>query len=312
MRNILIGNGLSISISNDFSYTSLREKVTNNSSPAVDRLFKKLDTVDFEHLLRKVRDARDVMEAITDGQVIVSQAISEEIRSKLIEAIQSMNPRGPLDHGLDPQLLNTALKKYNSIFTTNYDIYLYWGRKGENSFNIIDFFFNDGYFDRTVVDTRDRDAIYFLHGALFLFEDQNKVKKISKGVHPTLNEAIQEKISSENSYPLFISEGSPEEKLASIKSNEYLSFCYDNLRSMSGDLDIYGHSLNPDVDGHIVNAIKEANLENIRFYQYNLGEMSTGEIRHLNSELNSKLEQDIELLDSSEHDLCKWSIFEGF
>ena len=312
MNNLLIGNGLSISISSDFSYSSLREKVTRESSPAVDRLFKKLNTVDFEHLLRKVKDARDVMEAITDGQIIVSQSISDEIRSKLIEAIQSMNPRGPFEHGLDPQQLNKALKKYNNTFTTNYDIYLYWARRGNESFNIIDFFFENGFFDRTNVDKRDRDAIYFLHGALFLFEEDNRVKKISKGTHTTLNEAIQERISNENGYPLIITEGSPEEKLSNIKSNEYLSFCYDELRSITGSLDIYGHSLNPDIDGHIINAIKETNLDNIRFFQYKLNNMGNGERNHLNATINSILEKEVELIDSSEHDLCKWSIFEGF
>ena len=308
MKNLLIGNGLSISISSNFSYSSLREKVTRESSPAVDRLFKKLDTVDFEHLLVKVKDARDVMEAITDGQVIVSQSISDEIRLKLIEAIQSMNPRAPLDHGLDPQQLNKALSKYNNTFTTNYDIYLYWARKDKEIFNIIDFFFDNGCFDRTNIDKRDRNCIYFLHGALFIFEINNKVKKISKGQFSTLNEAIQNKINNDNDYPLFISEGSPEEKLSNIRSNEYLSFCYDELRSASGELDIYGHSLSPEVDGHIIEAIKQAKLEKIRFYQYNFNQMSNSEKNHLNTTINSKLGTVVKLYDSSEHDLSKWSI----
>jgi hypothetical protein len=138
MRNILIGNGLSVSISKSFSYSSLRERVSGNLSPAVDRLFNKLGTDDFERLLRKIQDARDVIEAITDGQVIVSQNISEEIKSKLIEAIRIMNPKGPMDHALDPQALNSALTNYNQIFTTNYDVYLYWARMGTDGFNIID------------------------------------------------------------------------------------------------------------------------------------------------------------------------------
>lgn len=312
-KNLLIGNGLSISISEDFSYKSLREKVTGETSPAVDRLFKKLNTVDFEHLLGKVKDARDVMEAITDGQVIVSSSISEEIRQIFIEAIRSMSPIGPWDHGLDPQLLNKALSKYNNIFTTNYDIYLYWARRNQKGrFNIIDFFFSGDYFDRNNVDKRDREAIFFLHGAMFIFEVENKVRKINKGAHKTLYEAIEEKINTENEYPLFISEGTPEEKLANIKSNEYLSFCYDNLRSMEGDLDIYGHSLNSAVDAHIISAIKEANLENIAYYQYKLTDMSDGEIGDLQASLNRKLGKTVVIHDSANHDLNKWSIFEGF
>ena len=305
MSNLLVGNGLSISISQDFSYSSLRERVSGRLSPAVDRLFKKLDTDDFEHLLAKIKDARDVIEAITDGQIIVSQSISEEIRSKLIEAIQSMNPRVPMDHGLNPQALNSSLKEYNKIFTTNYDVYLYWARKGNNGFNIIDFFFNS-HFDRNNVERRERKAIYFLHGALFLFEEDNKVIKIGRGQHPTLDEAVQDRIVNQNSIPLFISEGSPQEKLANIKKNEYLSFCYDSLRAMTGSLDVYGHSLNPDVDNHIIEAIADSSIDKITYYQHKFDEMTEGNRAHLQTTLNTRLGLEVEIKDSSEHALLKW------
>lgn len=309
MRNILIGNGLSISISTSFSYSSLRALASDDLSPAVDRLFNQLGTDDFEHLLRKVQDARDVIEAITDGQVIVSQSISEEIKSKLIEAIRKTNPSHPMSHGLDPQALNRALSEYNKVFTTNYDIYMYWARKGNEGFNIIDFFFNS-YFDRNNVDLRGRHAIYFLHGALFIFEEENKVIKIGKGEFSTLDEAIEDRIVSQNSFPLFISEGSSEEKLSNIKKNEYLSFCFDNFRAVTGELDVYGHGLNPDIDNHIVSAIVDSGIEVIRYFQYKLGEMSDGEKAHLQTTLNSRLKREVVIYDASEHNLSKWSVFD--
>ncbi|GGK56124.1 DUF4917 family protein [Amphritea balenae] len=308
MSNLLIGNGLSISISKKFSYTSLRERVSGGLSPAVERLFKQFDTDDFEHLLTKIKDARDVIEAITDGQVIVSQSISDEIKSKLIEAIGGMNPRGPRDDGLDPQALNSALKKYSNVFTTNYDIYLYWGRKGKDGFNINDFFFK-GDFDLNRADPNNGDSIFFLHGALFVFDEGNKVVKIGKGEFITLDDAIKDRIVNKNSLPLFISEGSSQEKLSSIKKNEYLSFCYQNLRGMSGDLDIYGHGLSPDVDGHIVDAIKASKIDDITYYQYNLDQMNTGEVAHLQATLNTRLGRIIKLVDSSKHELSNWSIW---
>ncbi|WP_281555867.1 DUF4917 family protein [Thalassomonas sp. RHCl1] len=313
MSNLLIGNGLSISISNNFSYSSLRGKVAGDLSPAVQRLFNKLETDDFEHLLTKIKDAREIIEAITDGQVLISQSISDEIKAKLIEAIQTMNPRGPSDHGLDVKLLNDALCQYKNIFTTNYDIYLYWGRRdSNNNFNIIDYFFSKNKFDRNNVDKRERKAIHFLHGALFLFEQNNEVIKINRGPFPTLDQAIQHKITNENSYPLFISEGSSVEKLASIRKSEYLSFCYDGLRAMEGSLDIYGHGLNPDVDGHIIDAIKDSNITHVRYYQYNLDQMSSGEIEHLTVILNRKLNRKVEVIDTKDHSLSKLSIHNDY
>lgn len=276
----------------------------------MDRLFEKLNTVDFERLLKKVQDARDVMEALTDGQIIVSHEISSEIRRRLIEAIQSVIPRGPVDHVLDVCRLNDVLKGYNNIFTTNYDMYLYWGRKGDDGFNIIDFFFNDGFFDRNEIDKRGRDAMYFLHGAVFLFEEGEGVKKINKENFPTLIDAIQGKIKGEDSYPLFVSEGSPDEKLSKIKSNEYLSFCYDSLRSLSGEIDIYGHRLDKTIDGHIVDAIRQSDLKYVRYYRYGLDNMSVHEQDDLRVNLRSMLRKEIELTDSTRHGLCSLSVFE--
>jgi hypothetical protein len=174
---------------------------------------------------------------------------------------------------------------------------------------IIDFFFN-GYFDRNKVGRREKNAIFFLHGALFLFADKNKVIKIDKGKFSTLYEAIQNRIENRNSLPLFISEGSSQEKLSNIKKNEYLSFCYDNLRAMTGSLDIYGHGLNPDVDNHIIEAIKDSDTENITYYQYNLSEMSEGQRAHLQTTLNTRLGSEVIIIDSSEHHLSNWSVFD--
>ena len=309
MNNLLVGNGLSISISKAFSYKSLRETINDDLSPEVQRLFNKLDTDDFELLLSKIQDAREVIEAITDGQIIINKAISLEIKSKLIETIQEINPKFPHDHGLNPQNLNKALLDYDKVFTTNYDIYLYWGRKGKRDYNIIDYFFNNGKFDRNEVDRRGRKSIYFLHGALFIFEIENKVIKIGRGKFTTLKEAIEFKVKNEDKYPLFVSEGSHVEKLTTIKRNEYLSFCYDNLRAMDGTLDIYGHNLNPSVDQHIIDAIRESNIKNVNYYQYKYLDMSKPEQDHLESDLRVKLNKNISIIDAADHNLSKWDIY---
>jgi hypothetical protein len=81
---------------------------------------------------------------------------------------------------------------------------------------------------------------------------------------------------------------------------------------MTGELDIYGHGLSPDVDSHIIEAVKSAQLDVIRYYQYNLSEMTQPETAHLQTTLNQKLGKEIILIDSKEHDLNKWSVFEGF
>ena len=109
---------------------------------------------------------------------------------------------------------------------------------------------------------------------------------------------------------MFISEGSANEKLSSIKKNEYLSFCYDSLRKSENQLEIYGHSLNSQVDGHIIDAIKESYCDDIVYYKHKLNDMNESKIKQLKVRLESALEKDIILKDSSEHKLSKsWCIF---
>jgi hypothetical protein len=232
-------------------------------SPAVDRLFKKLATDDFETILQKVADARDVVAAVTDDQIVISAAISAEIRKNLVEAVSEIHSNVPDESAINCIALNNILKRYGQIFTTNYDLILYWCRKNINHFTIIDYFFDGHKFDRTEIDRRDRSAMYFLHGAIFLFESDAETWKLNVGSNTTLLDAVKEKLSDEGVYPVFISEGSSDEKLQAIKRNEYLSFCYDSLRQLDDELEIYGHALSLSVDGHIVDAIKESEIKSI-------------------------------------------------
>lgn len=59
--------------------------------------------------------------------------------------------------------------------------------------------------------------------------------------------------------PLFVSEGNLEEKLKTIRSSDYLSFCYEQLLSHEGSLCVFGHDLGPQ-DTHLVDALRQAKL----------------------------------------------------
>jgi hypothetical protein len=57
--------------------------------------------------------------------------------------------------------------------------------------------------------------------------------------------------------PLFINEGTVQEKLKTIRSSDYLSFCYEQLLSHEGALCIFGHDLGTQ-DQHLVDAIRQS------------------------------------------------------
>ena len=97
--------------------------------------------------------------------------------------------------------------------------------------------------------------IYYLHGALFLYSDGINTLKRVRDTDGWLLNVITEEIKLGN-YPLFISEGSSENKMKSIKSNTYLSFCMNKFETTKDDdtLVIFGQSLR-EQDIHITKLI---------------------------------------------------------
>jgi len=69
--------------------------------------------------------------------------------------------------------------------------------------------------------------------------------------------AINNTIKTLDDVPLFINEGTVQEKLKTIRSSDYLSFCYEQLLSHEGALCIFGHDLGTQ-DQHLVDAIRQA------------------------------------------------------
>ena len=79
--------------------------------------------------------------------------------------------------------------------------------------------------------------------------------------------AINNSIKTLDDVPLFISESTTQDKLKTIRSSDYLSFCYEQLLSHNGALCIFGHSLG-EQDSHIVHALRQAKLTTIAFSIY--------------------------------------------
>jgi hypothetical protein len=98
---------------------------------------------------------------------------------------------------------------------------------------------------------------YYLHGALFLFPgayNDLKLHKVRRRNSGELIDGVATQIASGN-LPLFVSEGHWEDKLAVIKHSPYLNFAYKNLQEARDRLVLFGTSLTPEQDQHIIDAI---------------------------------------------------------
>lgn len=257
--HLLLGNGFSISCDPVFKYQSLYEyAVTAGLSQIAQSIFEKLGTNNFEGVMRLLDDAH--WAALTYGLIEdgESQMLKDKevIKKALIEAVAETHlddttavPNDKKDATLK------FLTNFHNIFTTNYDLLLYWVimHKGTP-------IFQDGFRD----DPDDSDSlifshrmggaskgIYYLHGALHLFYEGGEYRKhswVKSG--SKLTDLIRDGLKAEH-YPLFVAEGDPDKKLQQIQHSGYLWYCLDKLARIEGPLVIFGHSLGPS-DMHII------------------------------------------------------------
>jgi hypothetical protein len=260
--DLLLGNGFSIKISTRLNYKSLFEKFLENIDPADRAIFNQFGTTNFESILEKINSALTVNQifGINSGQLGAS---IDKLKNGLIVAINQNHPRhAEIDNTVFDKL-SIAFDEFEDVFTTNYDTFLYrvvMKTKdrydlGEKIRPYQDYFwlrredylrFMDTQSDKT------HKSFYFLHGALFIFRTDQGNYKIRRGAQDVeLIDIINEKINI-NEFPLFVTEGTFQDKENKINSNGYLSFCRTKFKDTKNNLVIYGSSLSTQ-DSHLIN-----------------------------------------------------------
>lgn len=239
---LLVGNGASRAVFADFGYTSLydtaRSRDIEHPLTASDKkLFASLETRNFEEVLRALTTAL--------LQLALVQAVAKVhlewswIRDEVLLSIRQ-------------ELLN-----YDFVYSTNYDLLIYWAMGANNFSGFVDYFWNpDRSFDITNTEVFGKvTKVLWLHGGLHLirFPDGTTVKRRKSMFN------LLEKFSTDyptGAIPLFISEGSSRDKLTSIYQSDYLSFAYATFADHAGPLVVFGHNLSQQ-DRHLVERMKE-------------------------------------------------------
>lgn len=261
---LLLGNGFSIACNSIFRYGSLYEAaVQAGLSERAQQLFERLGTNNFEGAMRLLEDAQWV--ARTYGlREVESSGMREDlevIKRTLVEAVASSHLASPAE--IDENRKSSAaqfLLPYQIVFTTNYDLLLYWVAMHagdpppfEDCFRADQ---DDPHAPYLVFSQRlgDHKGLLYLHGALHLYSGETELRKHSwTRTGQRLVDLIQDGLN-QGQYPLIVAEGTPEKKLQQIQSSGYLWYCLDKLRNIQSPLVIFGHSLG-NSDGHILDAI---------------------------------------------------------
>jgi hypothetical protein len=303
-RHILLGNGFSIACRPDlFAYGRLFDEANFEAlSTDAGRLFAISGTSDFERAIEALRVSGQVLELYPDVDEELTTTIAadaEAVRTALAEVLASKHPENVgLIEDAEYASARTFLSHFNgSIYTVNYDLLLYWTLLQDLEPEISN---DDGF--RT--DPEDPEAewviwdgyashgqrVYYLHGGLHLYDAGSTLQKITwirTGV--PLVDQIRSALA-QNVYPLVVTEGLSEEKLARIEHSPYLHKGLKSLQNNQGTIFIHGHSL-AENDEHVLARIERSKVEHAYISLHGDPESETNQaIRHRAALMNERRE----------------------
>ena len=262
--HILLGNGFSIGCDPVFRYPSLYSaSVEAGLSERAQSVFARLGTNNFEGVMRLLDDAHWVAKTygLVDNDTSAMTTDVEVVKRALVDALAKshLEHTGKIADGRKDAALD-FLSTYHNIFTTNYDLLLYWvvmhrkdGPVHEDGFRADEGDSNAPYlvFAERLGQNR---GIFYLHGALHLYLADGQLRKQSwSRSGECLTHLIRDGLR-KSEYPLFVAEGSPEKKLAQIREHAYLWYCLDKFARIQNTLVVFGHSFGAS-DQHLADAI---------------------------------------------------------
>ena len=263
--NLLFGNGFSMGFdSHIFSYNALSNFVKGCKDPTIIKLFRIVGSTNFELIMRNldlfVQFGKEFVPHANLETII--EPAKQTLKKNLLDAITALHPEHVFEMPEEKSMacalfLKDFLDSKGSIFSTNYDLLLYWVLMrhaaifGDNM--------RDGFKRGDGVDlTWESGAqnIYYLHGSLPLFDLGSSVIKEEYTLGKYLLQNIQKRVA-QDQYPIFVTAGTAQEKKAMISHNRYLSYCYDKLANLDGSLVVIGFNFG-NYDTHIIDAINQA------------------------------------------------------
>ncbi|VEB33719.1 DUF4917 family protein [Legionella cherrii] len=282
--SLILGNGASIAFSDMFAYTKLYEVANDNKyiNPKLRNLFGKFGTQNFEIVLYKLWQAKEVLNLLQGNTNIVDENYSL-CRSALIKTVRAAHIQYDRDDEVFIEKLQNAsnfLKSFNIVYSLNYDLILYWviaigNREGtifkdcfwekltDTNFNL----FNSdwSFLKKPTAGQEKAILIFYPHGNLTLARVKQKhlneidLKIVSDNEMHL--KAIIKTWKNKNLEPVFVSEGAYNEKKNRIYESHYLRTVYEKgFEEIGQKLVFYGWSLSSE-DYHILERIQNIQKE---------------------------------------------------
>lgn len=300
---LILGNGASISVSDNFDYPSIFEKAKEEEyiDEPLERIFDDLQTKDFEFVLRELWHSKEINRVLNlDPESKVSEAY-DNVKDALINTVCSIHENVTYDS--EKEKLKKAsifLSQFSKIFSLNYDLLVYWAimignDNVPNKFK--DGFTYGGVFNwEKALNPEDSTIVFYPHGNLVIGRHIEggdfKICADGRRRHDLLNTII-DKWREENFIPVFVSEGNKEQKKRTIFQSPYLEPIYNYfLRNIGNSVVIYGWSMKAR-DDHILEAICKKKPVKFAVSLYTNRPEYTETKERIKNKLRSKLGQQI-------------------
>lgn len=318
--SLLIGNGFSMAYDKEiFSYNALYDFLESQDDKLLTKLFGAIKTKNFELVMQQLDTTIALLDAFGAEEPVKQQILSasEKLKKSLLKSVKELHPEHVYKipdekSSACANFLRLFLDSGGQIFTTNYDLLLYWvlmrqgtaqhidgfGRELENPVEV-QMGENEQWSDLIWGPNQAKQNIHYLHGALHLFDAGSEIIKEQYDWTGYLLEHITARLD-KGSYPIFVTAGNGDEKLEHIRHNRYLSYCYDRLLGTEGSLVTFGFNFGP-YDEHIIDAINKAAKHGAKaadkLWSVYIGTYSEAGVKHIESILQ-KFQVKVHLFDA--------------
>lgn len=279
---LILGNGASRSVSEKFSYNSLKEEAERLGilNDDVIKLFGTFSTVDFELILRTLWHANLVNKDLD----IPDNKSTEAYKSISLALVQLVREVHSDYSNINFKNIGDFIKRFSFIFPLSYDLIVYWTilylNENESLKNFKDCFGGGGVFNNKLNSYRRKDGVKsshivgYPHGMLAINVDKlSSEKKLSSNASKWEADTTQKLLdlilhswTTEQNSPVFVSEGTSEKKVEAIHRSRYLTAIFDDFlpnallenkyypRKNAKNLTIFGWALG-EHDKHIIESM---------------------------------------------------------
>lgn len=290
-----------------FSYGSIYNADDFKGRPSIQMLFNRNSSFDFEEVIRDLNSSASVLRSYDPTNTTLLDRFADDaefVKEALVKSLTRNHPDVHSDIDEDSYIacatfLSNFLNGGESrtlgrVYSLNYDLLLYWTlmhAKNDHEQKFPRLETNDGFVApqdakaEYVVWAGERTGFYqrifFLHGALHLFDTEIQVeKKTWSRSDVRLIDQTREALAI-NHFPIFVAEGESDEKIKKIRHNPYLEASYVQLyrdvalnNCKESCIFIFGHSLAA-TDDHILRNVFSGRLGHIFISLYGNPESET-------------------------------------